>query len=217
MIQKLNNRKPQPTIGVSSNTGDKTMPTNTANRAKLPVLIAAWVLVAIIALIGSGLAGNAHAQAETRRNTVPDSGQQRAGTARHHLASPRPRHPPTTGSAGPTFQHGIPLLQRSPNEAERGNVYPDVSENTLTLNEPDAGRQTTRSKSEPVTTMRTARYTERSGPWTDTATFQVMEEPEDTPTPQPTATPTPEPTQEPTPGPTLPAAPTGLTTSQVSP
>ena len=29
------------------------MPTNTASRAKLPIMIAAWLLVAVIALIGS--------------------------------------------------------------------------------------------------------------------------------------------------------------------
>ena len=39
------------------------MLTNTPSRAKLPFLIAAMLLVAVIALIGSGLAGTAQAQA----------------------------------------------------------------------------------------------------------------------------------------------------------
>ena len=38
------------------------MLTHTPSRAKLPFLIAAWMLVAIIALIGSGLTGTTQAQ-----------------------------------------------------------------------------------------------------------------------------------------------------------
>ena len=77
------------------------MPTNTVSPAKLPIMIAAWLLVAVIALIGSGLAGKAHAQAGS--DVIPsitlDSNQ--PGQLVITWATPN-RHPPTTGSGGPT-------------------------------------------------------------------------------------------------------------------
>ena len=69
------------------------MPTNTARRAKLPIMIAAWLLVAVIALIGSGLAGTAQAQASN--DSIPSL--RRVVT----WQAPHPRRP-ITGSVGPT-------------------------------------------------------------------------------------------------------------------
>ena len=195
------------------------MPTNTASRAQLPVLIAAWVLVAIIALIGSGLAGNAHAQAQ--HGAIPSLTLHSTEPGQLIITWETPEQAPTDYRIRWANSSMGFLSYKDSNEAQRGNVYPAGGVTTLTLNGLTPG--------ENYKVQLRARYYnadrsvhERSGPWTATATFQVMEEPEETPPPEPTPTPTPtpEPTQEPTPGstpgPTLPAAPTGLTASQVS-
>ena len=181
------------------------MPTNTASRAKLPVLIAAWVLVAIIALTGSGLAGTAHAQAES--GAIPSLTLHSTEPGQLIITWETPEQAPTDYRISWAHTSMGFLSYKDSNEAQRGNVYPDGGVTTLTLNELTPGEDY-------KVQMRSRYYNadrsvhQSSGPWTATATFQVMEEPADTPTP--------EPTQEPTPGPTLPATPTGLTTSQVS-
>ena len=162
------------------------MPTNTASRAKLPVLIAAWVLVAIIALIGSGLAGNAHAQAQ--HGAIPSLTLHSTEPGQLIITWETPEQAPTDYRISwANSSLGFPSYN-SPNEAERGNVYPDVSENTLTLNNLTPGDSyKVQIRSRYYNADRSVH--ESSGPWTATTTQRVKNHP--------------------------PAAPTGLTASPV--
>ena len=102
------------------------MPTNTASRAKLPIMIAAWLLVAVIALIGSGLAGTTQAQANKRRQSLPST--LTANEARPAQSSPgqapAAANPQTTGSVWANTEPRIPCHTRIANEAQRANEYP---------------------------------------------------------------------------------------------
>ena len=57
-------------------------------RARFPVLIAAWLLIAATVLIGAGLTESAHAQAEP--GTIPSFtlSSKEPGTAGHQLGHP---------------------------------------------------------------------------------------------------------------------------------
>ena len=155
------------------------MPTNTASRAKLPVLIAAWVLVAIIALIGSGLAGNAHAQAQ--HGAIPSLTLHSTEPGQLIITWETPEQAPTDYRISwANSSMGFPSYN-SPNEAERGNVYPDVSENTLTLNNLTPGDSyKVQIRSRYYNADRSVH--ESSGPWTATTTQRVKNHPPTAPT-----------------------------------
>ena len=91
------------------------------------------------------------------------------------------------------------LSWRAPNEALRGNDYPDGSATSLTLTGLTEGIE---FKAGMRARYRTGEYADArwSGPWTATVTITVSSTPE--PTPAATPEPTPEPTEEPTPTPT---------------
>ena len=163
------------------------MPTNTASRAKLPILITAWVLVAIIALIGSGLAGTAHAQAESGAIPSLTLDSNEPGQLVINWQAPDPA--PTDYRLSWANSSLEFLSYKDSNEAQRGNVYPAGGVTTLTLNNLTPG-DTYKVQ------MRSRYYNadgsgrQSSGPWTATATQRVKNHP--------------------------PAAPTSLTTSEVA-
>ena len=186
MIQKMNNRNPQPTIGVSSNTGDKTMLTNTPSRAKLPFLIAAMLLVAVIALIGSGLTGNAHAQAGS--DVIPSINLDSHQPGQLVITWQAPASAPTDYRVSWANADLNWLSWKDANEPQRGNEYPLAGVTTLTLNNLTPGDSyKVQIRSRYYNADRSVH--ESSGPWTATTTQRVKNHP--------------------------PAAPTGLTASPV--
>ena len=169
---------------------------------RLSILIAALLLVVGVALfIAYGLAGTAHAQAES--GAIPSLTLDSNEPGQLVINWQAPEQAPTDYRIRWANSSMGFLSYKDSDEAQRANVYPDGGVTTLTLNGLTPGEDY-------KVQMRSRYYNadrsvhQSSGPWTATATFQVMEEPADTPPPQPT------------PGPTLPAAPTGLTASQVS-
>ena len=163
------------------------MPTNTASRAKLPIMIAAWLLVAVIALIGSGLTGNAHAQAGN--DSIPSLTLDSNEPGQLVINWQTPEQAPTDYRIRwANSSIGFPSYN-SPNEAERGNEYPLAGVTTLTLNNLTPGDSyKVQMRSRYYNADRTVR--ESSGPWTDVITQRVKNNP--------------------------PAAPTSLTTSEVA-
>ena len=164
--------------------------------------IAPLALVVGVALfIAYGLAGTAHAQAES--GAIPSLTLDSNEPGQLVINWQAPEQAPTDYRIRWAHTSLEFLSYKDSDEAQRGNVYPAGGVTTLTLNGLTPGEDY-------KVQMRSRYYNadrsvhQSSGPWTATATFQVMEEPADTPPPQPT------------PGPTLPAAPTGLTASQVS-
>ena len=185
------------------------MPMNAAARrdpsargwVRLSILIAALLLVAAMVLSVSGLAGTAQGQAES--GAIPSVALDSNEPGQLVITWQAPDPAPTDYRIIWAHTSLEFLSYKDSNEAERGNVYPAGGVTTLTLNGLTPGEDY-------KVQMRSRYYNadrsvhQSSGPWTATATFQVMEEPADTPPPQPT------------PGPTLPAAPTALTASAVS-
>ena len=163
------------------------MPTNTASRAKLPIMIAAWLLVAVIALIGSGLTGNAHAQAGN--DSIPSLTLDSNEPGQLVINWQTPEQAPTDYRIRwANSSIGFPSYN-SPNEAERGNEYPLAGVTTLTLNNLTPGDSyKVQIRSRYYNADRSVH--ESSGPWTATTTQRVKNHP--------------------------PAAPTSLTTSEVA-
>ena len=195
------------------------MPINTAahrapsaGRARLPILIAAWLLIAATALIGSGLPETAHAQAIRGAIPSPTLASNVPGQFVITWATPDPT-PTDYRIRWANTDLGFPSYSAA-NEPERGNEYPLGDINTLTLSNLTPGDSyKIQIRSRYYNADRSVH--ESSGPWTSTATQRVMDEPaeppqsdDQEPTPTPTPTPTPE-NDDP------PAAPTGLTVSRV--
>ena len=155
------------------------MPTNTPSRAKLPIMIAAWLLVAVIALIGSGLAGNAQAQAGS--NVIPSITLDSNQPGQLVITWATPEQAPTDYRIRwANTNLGFPSYSAA-NEPERGNEYPLVDVNTLTLSNLTPGDSY-------KVQIRSRYYNadgsvhESSGPWTSTATQRVKDNPPAAPT-----------------------------------
>ena len=156
-------------------------------RARLPILIAALLLVASMAFIGSGIAGTAHAQAE--RGAIPSLNLASSEPGQLVITWETPEPAPTDYRLS-WAQASLGFLSyKDANETQRANVYPAGDDTTLTLNNLSPGQD--------YKVLLRARYYDGehsasrwSGPWTPTAATRVMDGP--------------------------PAAPTGLTVSQVA-
>ena len=162
------------------------MLTHTPSRAKLPFLIAAWMLVAIIALIGSGLTGTTQAQGTS--GVIPSINLDSNEAGQLIITWATPEQAPTDYRIRwANTNLGFPSYSAA-NEPERGNEYPLVDVNTLTLSDLTPGDSyKVQIRSRYYNADRSVR--ESSGPWTATTTQRVKNHP--------------------------PAAPTGLTASPV--
>ena len=155
------------------------MPTNTPSRAKLPIMIAAWLLVAVIALVGSGLAGNAHAQAGS--DVIPSITLDSNQPGQLVITWATPEQAPTDYRIRwANTNLGFPSYSAA-NEPERGNEYPLGDVNMLTLSNLTPGDSY-------KVQIRSRYYNadgsvhESSGPWTNLATQQVKYHPPAVPT-----------------------------------
>ena len=195
------------------------MPINTAahrapsaGRARLPILIAAWLLIAATALIGSGLPETAHAQAIRGAIPSPTLASNVPGQFVITWATPDPT-PTDYRIRWANTDLGFPSYSAA-NEPERGNEYPLGDINTLTLSNLTPGDSyKIQIRSRYYNADRSVH--ESSGPWTATATIRVMDEPAEPPQSddqERTVTPTPMPMDE---NDDPPPAPTGLTVSRV--
>ena len=146
---------------------------------RLPILIAALLLVAGMVLSVSGLAGTAHAQAERGAITSLNLTSNEPGQLVITWETPDPA--PTDYRL--TWAHAsldFPSYTDG-NVAEGGNVYPAGDETTLTLNDLTPGE-------EYKVQIRARYYNEDrsvhewSGPWTEVATQRVKNHPPAEPT-----------------------------------
>ena len=156
-------------------------------RARFPVLIAAWLLIAATVLIVAGLTETAHAQAEP--GTMPSFtlSSKEAGQLVINWGTPDPA-PTDYRLRWANASLGY-LSYSDESEADRGNLHPAGGATQVTLNDLTPG--------ETYKVQLRARYYnadrsvhEWSGPWTPEATLRVKNHP--------------------------PAAPTGLTASLVA-
>ena len=150
------------------------MLTNTPSRAKLPFLIAAMLLVAVIALIGSGLTGNAHAQAGS--DVIPSITLDSNQPGQLVITWATPEQAPTDYRVRWAHTSLGFLSYKDSNEAQRANVYPAAGVNTLTINDLTPG--------DIYKVHLRARYTSGgknngpwSGPWSATTTQRVKNHP----------------------------------------
>ena len=170
-----------------------------AGRARLPILIAALLLVASMTFIGSALTGTAQAQGASGAipsiNLTSDTpGEIEVSWTAPSLAPSDYRLSWTPdGEAYPSYKDA--------NQADRGNTYPKGDQTSLTLTGLTAGAE--------YKVQVRARYNDGehagqpwAGPWREAAvTVAGGEEPAPTPVPDPTHTPVPDPTATPTPAP----------------
>ena len=142
-------------------------------------MIAAWLLIAVIALIGSGLAGTAQAQAE--RGAIPSITLESNEPGKLVITWATPDPTPTDYRLSWAHSSLGFLSYKNPNEAQRANLYPDGGVNTLTLDDLTPG-QTYKVQ------LRARYYNadrsvhESSGPWRATATQRVKNHPPAAPT-----------------------------------
>ena len=154
---------------------------------RLPVLIAAVMLAAAVAITGSGPAGPA--RAEAGRGAIPSLNLASSEPGQLVIAWETPDPAPTDYRVRWARADLNFLSWNGANEAERANADPDGSETTLTLNGLTPGQDyKVQMRARYYNTDRSVH--ESSGPWTSTATQRVKDHP--------------------------PAAPTGLNTSNVS-
>ena len=158
-----------------------------ASRARLPILIAAWLfIIAATVIITSGLPGAV--QAETERGAIPSLTLESSKPGQMVIIWETPEPTPTDYRVRWPPTNAKFLSYKDDNEAERGNLYPLSGVNTLTVNNLTPGE-------EYKVHMRSRYYegehsdSQWSGPWTQIATQRVKDHP--------------------------PAEPTGLTASQV--
>ena len=158
-----------------------------ASRTRLPILMTAWLfIIAATVTMSSGLPGTAQAQAE--RGAIPSLNLASSEPGQLVITWESPDPAPTDYRVrwAPTSENF--LSYRDDNEAQRGNLYPLRGVTSLTLNNLTPGDSY-------KVQMRSRYYNadrsvhESSGPWTNTATQRVKNNP--------------------------PAAPTGLAASQV--
>ena len=135
-------------------------------RARLPILIAALLLVASMAFIGSGIAGTAHAQAE--RGAIPSLNLASSEPGQLVITWETPEPAPTDYRLS-WAQASLGFLSyKDANETQRANVYPAGDDTTLTLNNLTPGQD--------YKVLLRARYYDGehsasrwSGPWAPTA------------------------------------------------
>ena len=158
------------------------------SRTRLPILIAAWLLIiAATVIISSGLYGTAQAQAE--RGTIPSLALASNEPGQLVVIWETPEPTPTDYRVRWSPTNAKSLSYKDPNEVERGNLYPTGDVKALTLNNLTPGK-------EYKVHIRSRYYdgehshSRWSGPWTQVVTQRVKDHP--------------------------PAAPTGLTESHVS-
>ena len=158
------------------------------SRTRLPILIAAWLLIiAATVIISSGLYGTAQAQAE--RGAIPSLALASSEPGQLVVIWETPEQAPTDYRVRWAPTTGGFMSYKDANEVERGNLYPAGDVNTLTLNNLTPGE-------EYKVHIRSRYYdgehsdSRWSGPWTEKVTQRVKDHP--------------------------PTAPTGLTESQVS-
>ena len=155
-----------------------------AGRARLPILIAALLL---LAFIGSGMVGSAQAQAGN--DSIPSITLDSHQPGQLTITWEAPEQAPTDYRIRWANTDLDWLSWTGDNEAERANEYPLVGVNTLTLQGLTPGdTYKVQIRSRYYNADRTVH--ESSGPWTDVITQRVKDHP--------------------------PAAPTGLTASQVA-
>ena len=155
------------------------MPTNTASRAKLPIMIAAWLLVAVIALIGSGLDGTAQAQASN--DSIPSLTLDSQQPGQLVITWQAPASPPTDYRVSWANADLNWLSWKDANEPQRANEYPLGDVTTLTLNDLTPGdTYKVQMRSRYYNADGTVR--ESSGPWTDVITQRVKDNPPAAPT-----------------------------------
>ena len=159
-----------------------------ASRTRLPILIAAWLfIIAATVTMSSGLPGTAQAQAE--RGAIPSLNLASSEPGQLVISWESPDPAPTDYRLRWAPATGDFLSYKDVNEVERGNLYPLGGVTSLTLNNLTPGDSyKVQMRSRYYNADRSVR--ESSGPWTNTATQRVKNDP--------------------------PAAPTGLATSQVA-
>ena len=191
------------------------MPMNSAARndlssrrcVRLPILVAAMLIVISTVFTGSGLTGTAQAQAE--RGAIPSVSLDSNEPGQLVITRQTPDPAPTDYRISWAHSSLGFLSYRDSNEAQRGNAYPSGNENTLTLDGLTPGEiYKVQLRARYYTANRSAH--EWSGPWTGTSTTRVMDEPAKPPPPEETPQPA-EQTENDDP----PAAPTGLTVARV--
>ena len=166
------------------------MPSNKTNSATTPgrarIALAALAAMAVIASL---LLGGLIAQAQSDNGAVPNLRLSSAGPGELTISWDAPDPAPSDYRVIWAEQSLDFLSYKNSNEAGRGNEYPSGEKRSITL--------TGLTKGETFKVMVRARYTSGgrnngpwSGPWTDTVTARVKDDP--------------------------PAAPTGLTASQVA-
>ena len=160
----------------------------TANRTRLPILIAAWLfIIAATITMSSGLPGVVQAQAE--RGAIPSLNLASSEPGQIVITWETPDPAPTDYRIRWAPATGDFLSHRDDNETQRENLYPLGGVTSLTLNNLTPGDSyKVQMRSRYYNADRSVR--ESSGPWTNTATQRVKDHP--------------------------PAEPTGLAASQVS-
>ena len=121
-----------------------------AGRARLPILIAALLLVASMTFIGSGMAGSAQAQGAS--NAIPSINLTSDTPGEIEVSWTAPSLAPSDyrlswtpdGEAYPSYKDA--------NQADRGNTYPEGDQTSLTLRPASPPAPNTRCRYEPATT-----------------------------------------------------------------
>ena len=151
-----------------------------ASRTRLPILMAAWLfIIAATVTMSSGLPGVVQAQAE--RGAIPSLTLHSTEPGQLVITWETPDPAPTDYRLrwAPTNENF--LSYRDVNEVERGNLYPLGGVTSLTLNNLTPGDSyKVQMRSRYYNADRSVR--ESSGPWTNTATQRVKNNPPAAPT-----------------------------------
>ena len=151
-----------------------------ASRTRLPILIAAWLfIIAATVTMSSGLPGTV--QAETEQGTIPSLTLDSTEPGQLIITWETPDPAPTDYRLRWAPATGDFLSYKDDNEAERGNLYPLRDVTTLTLNNLTPGDSyKVQIRSRYYNADRSVH--ESSGPWTNTATQRVKNNPPAAPT-----------------------------------
>ena len=152
----------------------------TASRTRLPILIAAWLfIIAATVTMSSGLPGTAQSQAE--RGAIPSLNLASSEPGQLVITWESPDPAPTDYRVRWAPATGGFLSYKDVNEVERGNLYPLRGVTTLTLDNLTSGDSyKVQIRSRYYNADRSVH--EPSGPWTNTATQRVKNNPPAAPT-----------------------------------